>query len=104
MKNADYCNDCPNPAGCYAIGKCQMPDAKETPSSGSERRLVMLLPCPFCGNEAEVKREGTHRASMIIGCTECHCELESGDIYGRTPDDRLEWNRRIKPSQHNIQC
>jgi hypothetical protein len=29
MKNDDYCNDCPNPAGCYAMGTCAMPDAKE---------------------------------------------------------------------------
>ena len=38
----DYCDDCPNPAGCYAMGKCAMPDAKEPRQSGSERRLVRL--------------------------------------------------------------
>ena len=30
MENDDYCQDCLNPAVCYAMGKCAIPDAKET--------------------------------------------------------------------------
>ena len=29
MENDDYCDECPNVAGCYAMGKCAMPAEKE---------------------------------------------------------------------------
>lgn len=44
-----------------------------------------LLPCPFCGGEAEVERVGDYRQSHIIACTECGCRLETGED--------AEWNR-----------
>ena len=53
-----------------------------------------LKPCPFCGGEAEVKRMGTNRVSMIIGCVECSCELETGETW---IDKNINWNQR----EHN---
>ena len=53
-----------------------------------------LKPCPFCGGEAEVKRMGTNRVSMIIGCAECSCELETGETW---IDKNINWNQR----EHN---
>ena len=53
--------------------------------------VVMLLPCPFCGCEAEVKRMGTNRVSMIIGCTNCGCNLETGETW---IDENINWNNR----------
>jgi hypothetical protein len=50
-----------------------------------------LKPCPFCGGEAEVKRMGTNRVSMIIGCVECSCELETGETW---IDKNINWNQR----------
>lgn len=53
-----------------------------------------LLPCPFCGGQPEVIREGTRRYSTIIACSNCGCRLESGnegDQYGDA------WNSRHPP-------
>jgi Lar family restriction alleviation protein len=50
-----------------------------------------LLPCPFCGGQAEIVRVGTRSQSTIIDCSDCGCRLESadeGDQYGDA------WNRR----------
>lgn len=40
---------------------------------------VELLPCPFCGGEAEVERYGTRRQSCIVSCLWCGCRLESNE-------------------------
>lgn len=52
--------------------------------------MADLLNCPFCGGEAEIKRQGTPRVSMLYACTECGCELETGE----TGTAYLMWNRR----------
>lgn len=57
---------------------------------------IKLLPCPFCGGQAEIKRKGTYRQSMVIGCTNCHGELESGDVVGLTRPVDYGWNKRAK--------
>ena len=56
--------------------------------------LYTLLPCPFCGGKAEITRKGTARQSMIITCEDCGCIVESGDVYGLTRNDSLQWNHR----------
>jgi hypothetical protein len=66
--------------------------------------LVMLLPSPLCRGGAEIERKGSHRASMIVTCTNCGCRVESGDVYGLTAPERMAWNRRSKISQHNETC
>ncbi len=50
---------------------------------------MKLKPCPFCGGEAEVEREGTSRQSCIIDCANCGCRLESNEIGAGDA-----WNRR----------
>ncbi len=58
--------------------------------------LITLKPCPFCGGEAVVVREGTGRQSCIIECTECSCTLGSNEIgFG------YNWNRRHESGQIN---
>ena len=58
--------------------------------------------CPFCGHDAEIKRMGTNRVSMIISCTECGCSLESGETFlGKN----CAWNTRaprqeLRPLDH----
>lgn len=55
---------------------------------------TILKPCPFCGAEAEVEREGTSRQSCVVKCTECHCTLESNEVgFGKW------WNRRFNNSK-----
>lgn len=49
-----------------------------------------LLPCPFCGGEAEIERLGDRRQSTQYSCTECGCFLETGEEWGHG----TEWNRR----------
>jgi uncharacterized Zn finger protein len=51
-----------------------------------------LKPCPFCGGEAEIQQMGTGRRSMIYSCTECGCELETGETF---ISDDCNWNTRI---------
>jgi hypothetical protein len=64
-----------------------------------------LLPCPFCGYEAEIERLGDHRQSTIYCCTSCGCTLETGEEWGHGRD----WNRRatylppgVKISRHTV--
>ena len=49
-----------------------------------------LLPCPFCGGDAEIERLGTTRLSTIYQCTDCGCSLETGEEWGHGDG----WNRR----------
>lgn len=49
-----------------------------------------LLPCPFCGGEAEIERYGNSRVSTIYQCTNCSCSLETGEEW----DHGKDWNRR----------
>lgn len=51
---------------------------------------VALLPCPFCGSEAEIERRGDHRVSTIYQCTFCGCSLETGEEWSHGRD----WNNR----------
>ena len=58
-----------------------------------------LLPCPFCGEEAEIERPGTARQSMIVACTNCGCRVESGDVCGLTLPESWKWNLREEAAE-----
>ena len=55
---------------------------------------VVLLPCPFCGNEAEMKY------ANMINCTDtvnCGAQVDSGDSGSLTTKYTIEaWNNRVK--------
>lgn len=51
---------------------------------------MKLLPCPFCGHEAEIERYGDIRQSTIYSCTCCGCRLETNETY----DHGSQWNVR----------
>ena len=51
---------------------------------------MKLLPCPFCGGEAEIERYGTPSVSTIYRCTICGCSLETGEEW----DHGRQWNTR----------
>jgi Lar family restriction alleviation protein len=55
---------------------------------------VALKRCPFCGGEAEIERPGTARQSMIVTCTDCGAQMESGNVAGLTEPSGYAWNRR----------
>lgn len=50
-----------------------------------------LKPCPFCGSEAEIEREGSRRHSCIVACTDCGARHEGPDEGERSG---AAWNRR----------
>lgn len=50
-----------------------------------------LLPCPFCGGEAEIERMGTRRQSCQVACTNCGAHHEGPDEDEHSGDS---WNRR----------
>ena len=52
--------------------------------------MVELKPCPFCGGKAEVVQVGSERQSTIYGCTDCHCQLETGEVF----NIGVQWNTR----------
>lgn len=52
---------------------------------------MKLLPCPFCGGEAEIERLGTSRSSTIYTCTDCGCSLETGEEWNHGSG----WNQRF---------
>ena len=51
---------------------------------------IKLLPCPFCGDEAEIERLGDHSRSTIYRCTSCGASLETGEEW----DHGKDWNKR----------
>lgn len=53
---------------------------------------MKLLPCPFCGGDPDMIREGTRRQSCIIECTDCGARLETGEEGTHCG---YRWNTRI---------
>ena len=49
-----------------------------------------LKPCPFCGGDAEITRYGTSRYSTQYECTDCGCQLETGETFNHGE----AWNTR----------
>jgi Lar family restriction alleviation protein len=78
----------------YAAFREFLPRTSPKPLDGeAEIAPGDLLPCPFCGHEAEFERRGDHRASCIVTCTHCGCRLETGeegDFIGQA------WNTRVR--------
>lgn len=59
-----------------------------------------LKPCPFCGNDAEVKIMKTHQVQIAyVDCTVCSCRktrLESPYYDGDIEQDIIDsWERRV---------
>lgn len=57
-----------------------------------------LLPCPFCGGEAEIVlvEEGDLRGGSCVQCPRC---MASGNVeFGRKENFVANWNRRAGPA------
>ena len=70
------------------IAQYDEPAKAETLSNDDE---ITLLPCPFCGGEAEIERMGSGRQSMIYSCGNCGCRLETSETFLR---HHCAWNTR----------
>lgn len=60
-----------------------------------DKSTPRLLPCPFCGGEAEVEQTGSYRQTTIYACGECGCRLETGEVF----KIGQRWNTR-EPLNH----
>lgn len=61
---------------------------------------IELLPCPFCGAEAQYRRFGIGNDCLAIECTNpygacCSMSTVEGEETKRILSDK--WNRRAKP-------
>ena len=61
----------------------------------TQETVLDLLPCPFCGGEAEFERKGTPRHSTIVRCTDCSAFHECGEEW----DHGRSWNTRAALSR-----
>lgn len=53
-----------------------------------------LLPCPFCGGEAEIERHGCTKFLTVYRCQDCGCSLETSETFNHG----REWNARAVPA------
>jgi len=58
--------------------------------TGANEINKILLPCPFCGGKAYVRREDLRR--IYVTCGTCYIRTS---IYVRTPAMVDAWNRRV---------
>jgi Lar family restriction alleviation protein len=62
----------------------------------SEAGRVELLPCPFCGGEAELNDLGDPQDDSFVSCTRPKCEVQQ--IARFTPEAAIAaWNTRPTP-------
>jgi hypothetical protein len=55
------------------------------------KAMLELLPCPFCGGDAEMREATTCHDTWFVRCTECQCKtVTSYDKYEPT----VTWNAR----------
>ena len=72
--------------------------ASEQPVEASGAGRELLLPCPFCGGEAEVVEieEGENKGGSCVCCT--RCQASSNVEFGFKENFRSNWNRRAAPT------
>lgn len=59
-----------------------------------------LLPCPFCGSEAQVICDGFGAALRKVVCKKDNCIANNMDTFYRTSEAAMAaWNRRAKDAQ-----
>jgi hypothetical protein len=56
---------------------------------------IALLPCPYCGAQAELSCDKTTNKNGHVWCTNDLCGV---DIYGWTKEETVaRWNTRVSP-------
>ena len=58
-----------------------------------------LLPCPFCGGDAELRAESTrNRYKFVAGCCECPA-IAGGSAFENKEYNTKAWNTRATSSK-----
>lgn len=76
------------------------------PETIAAQRLAKLLPCPFCGGDAELDTQQPYRAivcgniesGVSVYCAKCTASVMvcRGDVPSITTEEVVEmWNRRV---------
>ena len=68
-------------------------------TSNTDRELLELLPCPFCGNEKNIamaNEKHDHSGGYFIACPACDASTGLRYAMGDDPHPLLieQWNRR----------
>ena len=59
-----------------------------------------LRPCPFCGAEAEIVRNGS--GSYFVRCADKQCAAKTRLYHENENGARLAWNRRAERTCHMV--
>ena len=59
-----------------------------------------LSPCPFCGAEAEIVRNGS--GSYFVRCADKQCAAKTRLYHENENGARLAWNRRAERTWHDF--
>ena len=59
-----------------------------------------LRPCPFCGAEAEIVRNGS--GSYFVRCADKQCAAKTRLYHENENGARLAWNRRAERTCHYV--
>jgi Lar family restriction alleviation protein len=80
---------------------CKENGGKLAMKTTKDKESPKLLPCPFCGAEAEIVRGGDEYEFVVsVNCTECSAHVRETDDHIGRDMDALEaaavaaWNRR----------
>lgn len=57
----------------------------------TKNREYDILPCPFCGNKAELKKSYWIGVEYSVECTKCNCRTNSSNNYNEVIKS---WNTR----------
>lgn len=55
---------------------------------------LKLLPCPFCGGEAELMIFNSEYETVTVGCTNEDCDITMGKAFFTDEEAIEHWNRR----------
>lgn len=61
-----------------------------------------LRPCPFCGAEAEIVRNGS--GSYFVRCTNKQCAAKTRLYHENENGARLAWNKRVERTCRMVDC
>lgn len=68
-------------------------------------KAIELLPCPFCGAEAQFRRFGVGDEDILVECTNSYGACCRMSMAYTSESERIltdKWNRRAKPMSDEL--